>query len=266
MPKAAQGRANNARSNPLGKSSPATSSATVGRSTNNYILQVQLKYISNPHVTRTLVVPADFTFHQLNNALIFIISGPPQMDLPPGASSGLLLPGPDLLRLGTDYSEWNDDDITKRMRDFALKDVFDNEKYAGKARIMWEYDFGDGWEHLIHFVGQEDPWLRASMGLDPRARVVCIAGKGSPVAEDCGGTEGWRELKNAFAKGGADTEVQKAWYKRMCQNRDPEGLNPYRWDIAEVNQALADGGDFPVNKNFPVDEDWVAELLLPSTV
>lgn len=62
--------------------------------------------------------------------------------------------------------------------------------------------------------------------------------QGHPCAEDCGSTPGWENLKASFKKRG-DADGQKAWYKQVCANGDPKGLDPYKWDISDVNDELA---------------------------
>jgi len=44
-------------------------------------------------------------------------------------------------------------------------------------------------------------------------------------------------LKKCF-KGRKDPEGLREWYKRTCANGDPKGLDPYKWDIVEVNRDL----------------------------
>jgi hypothetical protein len=62
--------------------------------------------------------------------------------------------------------------------------------------------------------------------------------QGHPCAEDCGGSGGWESLKDAFKKKG-DAEGRKKWYKQGCGNGDPKGLDPWKWDVFDVNDELA---------------------------
>lgn len=66
-----------------------------------------------------------------------------------------------------------------------------------------------------------------------------IKTQGHPCAEDCGGSGGWEDLKDAFKKE-SDPEGRKNWYKKFCYNGDPEGLDPYKWSILDVNDELAE--------------------------
>jgi hypothetical protein len=70
-------------------------------------------------------------------------------------------------------------------------------------------------------------------------QAVCLGGEGHPCAEDCGGDLGWENLKNVFKKGKKDPKGLKEWYKTSYANGDPKGLDPYKWDIFDVNDELA---------------------------
>jgi hypothetical protein len=41
-----------------------------------------------------------------------------------------------------------------------------------------------------------------------------------------------------FKKGAKDPEGKRKWYKTFCANGDPNGLDPYQWDILSVNDQL----------------------------
>lgn len=53
------------------------------------------------------------------------------------------------------------------------------------ARVVYEYDLGDGWEHEIEFEGEVENDLKA----------VTLEGAGHPAVEDCGGPHGWERYK-----------------------------------------------------------------------
>jgi hypothetical protein len=64
-----------------------------------------------------------------------------------------------------------------------LKDVFQRLK----ARLVYEYDFGDGWLH--------DVVLERVTDSDPKGKYPWVlAGKGACPPEDCGGIPGYYEL------------------------------------------------------------------------
>lgn len=62
---------------------------------------------------------------------------------------------------------------------------------GAKKKIVYEYDFGDGWEHevLVEKVLEPEPGVRYP---------VCIAGKRACPPEDCGGVWGYEEFLKAI--------------------------------------------------------------------
>ncbi|KAF9630236.1 hypothetical protein BFW01_g417 [Lasiodiplodia theobromae] len=130
----------------------------------------------------------------------------------------------------------------------TLASVFANPQFAdGKAEVTYEYDFGNGWIHEIVCLGKADAdgeFARRQIGkgVVDGQWTWCIGGEGHPCAEDCGGSGGWKELKQAFADGahgGERVDELRTWYRTHCLNGEREGLNPWKWDIFEVNQRLA---------------------------
>jgi hypothetical protein len=41
-------------------------------------------------------------------------------------------------------------------------------------------------------------------------------------------------------KGRKNPDDRRKWYKCDCTNGDPEGFDPYKWEIFEVNDALSE--------------------------
>lgn len=149
----------------------------------------------------------------------------------------------------------DDPDAYKKEEDYKLSDIYEGDKFKGKITVNYEYDFGDGWEHQIIFLGKEDGTVRQVLGVPEDLPAVCLSGEvrlclvfsaepaltlpqGHPCAEDCGGSEGWEGLKKVFRKGGRDPEDRKGWYKTTCANGYSKGLDPYKWDILDVNDEL----------------------------
>jgi hypothetical protein len=143
--------------------------------------------------------------------------------------------------------------------DYTLAEIYDSDEFRGKVGVSYNYDFGDNWHHAISFLGREDPTLRKAMKVKKSMEVVCLAGEvcitsplrekrgadlsltrlqGHPCAEDCGGVDCWEDLKAAFKKKG-DPDQRKHWYKTICTNGDPKGLDPYKWNIVRVKNSLA---------------------------
>lgn len=268
---------------------PSVARSSSGPSAHNYLLLVRLVVSSDPTITRILSVPANFTLEKVAKTLVIAFGWATGRHLskfelcavPPQNADGTA-PKPVNRFLRKPLVEYHDAEgyqqatntardpffmamfasrpggtgtayilpKNKRLDEVTLRDVFDTDEYhEGKTKLHWAYDFGDGWDHELHFMGVEDRALHATMGGIPRdggtatglvAR--CLGGEGHPCAEDCGGEDGWKKLKEVFA----DPTVQEAdgayssrwWFKNDCVNGDAGGLDPYKWDIAKVNELL----------------------------
>ena len=102
---------------------------------------------------------------------------------------------------------------------------------SGKGdRLFYDYDFGDGWEHVLVVEDVLD---------DPPSAPVCLAGKMACPPEDCGGLGGYEELA-AWVRGGYDPRATPMGLSAQ-EMRDwlPRGWHPDRFSVAETNDALA---------------------------
>ena len=96
------------------------------------------------------------------------------------------------------------------------------------TRFVYEYDFGDSWEHDIHV---EDV-LAAEKG---KPYPICVAGERACPPEDCGGVWGYDDFLRALADPAhEDREELLEWVG--------EEFDPERFDLAAVNRALAPAG------------------------
>lgn len=95
---------------------------------------------------------------------------------------------------------------------------------APKDRFVYEYDFGDGWEH--------DILVEKVLPLDPGGSYpVCLAGKRACPPEDVGGTWSYYEFLEAIANPQhPDHEDRLEW---IGGEFDPEGFS-----VDEVNGRL----------------------------
>ena len=59
------------------------------------------------------------------------------------------------------------------------------------ARLLYEYDFGDGWQHEL--------LLEEVLLGDESFQQICVAGERCCPPEDCGGPQGFAELLKAMA-------------------------------------------------------------------
>ncbi|KAN0076447.1 Protein MM3350-like domain containing protein [Elaphomyces granulatus] len=214
----------------------------------NYILKIDLLpgYIINPRITRTLSCPATVTFAALHEALLvafgwanthlydFEVFGHSETT---GRSHRLSGPEP-LFKL-TDLDTIEDDfDIgipTPPNRDSSkvrLFKVLDDPKTKGNT-IHYNYDFGDGWEHVITCIGRTPA----------TPHFVCLDGEGHGCAEDVGGPSGWEELLKAYdaETPTKDQKMTMKWFETFASNKDPRGLRgdlKWQWDKDGVNAAL----------------------------
>jgi hypothetical protein len=101
----------------------------------------------------------------------------------------------------------------------ALRDI------RGARKIVYEYDFGDSWEHAIEVENVAAP-------SEPRvAFATCIAGARARPPEDCGGASGYQRLREILANPQHEEyREMKTWVGRKY---DPE-----KFDLAEINRAL----------------------------
>ena len=234
----------------------------------NYLIMVAMTLSSDPTITRILSVPPNLTFEKLHQVLqiAFGWANNHMHTFTVEISS----PGPRswpkqvLILQNTTY---DDDDFDLGIEPkpqseaaWTLRDVYEREEWTHKPfrvepgaepevlnvkdpkkdlqlGITYEYDMGDSWEHQIILMGRADAGLHRTLGVEGDAPVICLSGEGHPCAEDCGSAPGWEDLKAAFKKQKGGKE-RKDWYKTICLNGDPKGLDPYEWDILGVNDEL----------------------------
>jgi hypothetical protein len=118
--------------------------------------------------------------------------------------------------------------------DFEYIEVIDIKKIKlegllekPKDSIIYEYDFGDGWEHKVEvqkiFDEIELPHLP-----------YCIKGANACPMEDCGGSWGYSDILDAFKdKKHPQYDELNEWYH--FENFDPE-----EFDIDYINEELKD--------------------------
>jgi hypothetical protein len=70
-----------------------------------------------------------------------------------------------------------DDEKMQLASEYTLEDVYDAEQYRDRVMVQYEYDFGDGWEHSIAFLGRENQSARRAMRVEEEGRVVCLSGE-----------------------------------------------------------------------------------------
>ncbi|HKI17674.1 MAG TPA: plasmid pRiA4b ORF-3 family protein [Isosphaeraceae bacterium] len=97
-------------------------------------------------------------------------------------------------------------------------------KGSGKARIVYEYDFGDSWEHEILFEKTVKPEPKINY---PR----CVDGARACPPEDCGGSWGYADFLAAISNPKHESHRDmKEW---IGGSFDPE-----KFSVDKVNQEL----------------------------
>lgn len=144
-----------------------------------YQLKIQLTGISKPPVWRQVTVLSTFTLNDLHK----IVQGAMGWD-----NSHL-----HQFNIGGRYYSTpfpGDDDFdAEDSRKSSLQAIFQDRL---KMNIMYEYDFGDSWAHVISLESIEEWDKKVSY---PKL----TAGKGACPPEDCGGFSGYEGLKEIMA-------------------------------------------------------------------
>jgi hypothetical protein len=108
----------------------------------------------------------------------------------------------------------------KNERRFRLKQAAKQEK----DKFIYEYDFGDSWDHqvLVEKILQPDPEIKYPL---------CVKGKRACPPEDVGGIWGYANFLEAVND--PDHE-QYGWWREWWG----EGFDPEFFDLEETNLAL----------------------------
>ena len=94
-----------------------------------------------------------------------------------------------------------------------------------KDKMIYEYDFGDGWEHEI-LLEKIPPFDEA------QSLPVCIGGKMSCPPEDCGGVWGYAEMLEILK------DPEHPEYQNYLDWMGMEHLDPTEFSIDEVNEIF----------------------------
>lgn len=95
---------------------------------------------------------------------------------------------------------------------------------VSQTRFVYQYDFGDDWEHNIK--------VEKVVALTDDINIAyCVAGKRACPPEDCGGVCGYMNMLEILA--GPECEERSEWNEWLDDEFDPEGF-----DIQKVNKKL----------------------------
>jgi hypothetical protein len=175
----------------------------------------QLKVVlsgSRPPIWRRLQVPGDVTLGRLH-AILQVAMGWEDRHLHLFAAGRTVyrLPVPDLGFPSQDE------------RRVALSEVLKREK----ERIRYEYDFRDGWEHVLVVEKILPPGTGS-------AQPVCLGGKRRCPPEESGGIIGYERLLTALRSRPehAPEHAEIAEWRKA-------GFDPEAFDLDDVNRRLA---------------------------
>ncbi|MBR6047154.1 MAG: plasmid pRiA4b ORF-3 family protein, partial [Bacteroidaceae bacterium] len=190
--------------------------------------KIQIRDIKKPPVWRRIVIPGNFTFHDLHNT---IQSAFGWWDEHLYQFQRHPFDG------GWTVKELDDEDDNwgERPEDARETNVLTFIQHMGLEKFVYVYDFGDSWVHDItvekidHDANLDHP--------------VCLAGKGACPPEDCGGPWGYEELK---------------------EEMDKDEINEF--DLEEVNEELESitaGSEWSGNT---IDSMWDEENDMPRDI
>lgn len=173
-----------------------------------YQFKVTLRGIS-PSIWRRFQVTDDITLHRLHLVLQAVM----------GWENYHLY---QFTVRGVGYGEPDPEYDMMNARKYRLWQVFGGKQ---GAKALYEYDFGDGWEHELV--------LEKVLPVDENARYpVCLEGARACPPEDCGGVLGYQELLKVIAD--PANENHEETIRWLGGAFDPEAFSPQL-----VNKALA---------------------------
>lgn len=93
-----------------------------------------------------------------------------------------------------------------------------------RSKLVYEYDFGDGWEHEVLVEGAE-------AASETNSDLLCLDGRRACPPEDCGGPYGYADLLDSLANPKRRGSAERLEW--LGPNWDAE-----RFEVDRVNQQL----------------------------
>ena len=169
-----------------------------------------------PPIWRRFTVRDDITLLKLHK-LLQIIMGWTDSHLHEFVAGGKHLSRPEF-----ELPSPQGDESRVRLRDVLRKP---------SDHLVYKYDFGDGWEHVI--VLEETP------AHEPRARYpVILGGKRACPPDDCGGPPGYAHLLQVLTK---PDHPEHAELREWAGDR----FDPERFDVMALNRVFHGGWYMP---------------------
>jgi pRiA4b ORF-3-like protein len=172
-----------------------------------YLIKVTL-LDTDPPIWRRVLVPHDITLRQLHR-IVQTVMGWTDSHIHQFVFKGQKYSDP-AYKLETGIID---------ERKARLSDVI----FTVGNRLLYEYDFGDGWRHELR--------LEKVLAQDDSFRPVCVAGERACPPEDCGGPFGFAELSEILGNPDHPEYVDRLEW--LGGEFDPTYL-----DLARVNKRL----------------------------
>lgn len=180
------------------------------------ILQLKISLLdTQPQIWRRVLVKGGYTFYDLHY-IIQLTMGWEDYHLYEFHCSGLIIGNPE----ADDAFVYEADEAVTDARNIKIDEVLSKE---GET-LIYKYDFGDGWKHLVKVekVLDEDTAFEYP---------VLLEGALSAPPEDCGGISGFYNLLKILKS------TAHPQHKEMADWAGKE-YDPKKLDIAEINSQL----------------------------
>ena len=178
----------------------STKSRTIGKGKSIYQLKITLVG-SKPPIWRRLLVPGSVTLETLHD-IIQVAMGWTESHLHQFIVGDVYYSNP-----GFELDHAKDED------EFKLNQIAPREKKS----FVYEYDFGDGWEHRVVVEKILPPE-------EGQSYPVCLKGKRACPPEDCGGIWGYAEFLEAISD--PEHESHEEMLDWIGGDFDPEEFDP----------------------------------------
>ena len=177
-------------------------------------LKIQLQGVTKPPIWRQVEVKDNDTFYDLHN----IIQGAMGWY---NSHLHQFVVGHEYIGLPSPYDDFME---MTDSREVKLSQVFRRPK----TKIVYEYDFGDGWQHAVTLVDT----VEAEKGVIYHR---LTKGKSACPPEDCGGPWGYTELRDALNNPKHPKyEDMREW---MNMEED-EVFDPKTFDLVEHQEGM----------------------------
>lgn len=180
---------------------------------------------SNPKITRTVLVPENFTFENLHYLIQFTF-GWNNSHLHEFSFGSFY----DRTTIAPPMDEEDNDPWFDTPNFNEIETTINDILPLIKNKINYTYDFGDNWEHTITFLKK------------PTEEVLypsCIKGEGNYMIDDCGSIWGYYEMLEVLNSKNKELKEQKEEYKEWLGLEKGETYETiYHFDMDEINQVI----------------------------